>query len=144
MDLTQELITMLVDEVNGTRQVQYLDQLLDFDKWQRLTMREAVIRFWPQSETRPTVDQLTELPELQRLAEVLKVAYDSRLNEGQLLGLLFETVAEPQLINPTFITEFPTQLSPLSKQKPGDPRFVERFELYISVHGDRQRILRVE
>jgi lysyl-tRNA synthetase, class II len=91
-----------------------------------------VVRFWPQSETRPTIDQLTELGELQRLAEVLQAAYDPRLNEGQLLGLLFETVAEPKLINPTFITEFPTQLSPLSKQKPGDPRFVERFELYIS------------
>ncbi len=132
MDLTQELITMLVDEVHGTRQVQYLDQLLDFDNWQRMTMREAVVRFWPQSETRPTIDGLTELGELQRLAEALQAAYDPRLNEGQLLGLLFETVAEPQLINPTFITEFPTQLSPLSKQKPGDPRFVERFELYIS------------
>jgi lysyl-tRNA synthetase, class II len=132
MDLTQELITMLVDEVHGTRQVQYLDQMIDFDKWQRMTMREAVVRFWPQNETRPTIDQLTELTELQRLAEALKVADDRRLNEGQLLGLLFETVAEPQLINPTFITEFPTQLSPLSKQKAGDPRFVERFELYIS------------
>ena len=60
MDLTQELITMLVDEVHGTRQVQYLDQLLDFDNWQRMTMREAVVKFWPQvKHARPsTADRI--------------------------------------------------------------------------------------
>ena len=54
------------------------------------------------------------------------------MNDGQLLGAIFEHVAEPHLIGPTFITEFPTELSPLSKQKAADPRFVERFELYVA------------
>jgi lysyl-tRNA synthetase class 2 len=53
------------------------------------------------------------------------------LIDGKLLALLFELVAEKQLINPTFITDFPTEISPLSKQRKDDPRYVERFELYI-------------
>jgi lysyl-tRNA synthetase class 2 len=54
------------------------------------------------------------------------------VSDGQLLGEIFERVAEPHLTDPTFIIEHPTELSPLSKQKPDDPRFVERFELFIA------------
>ena len=69
---------------------------------------------------------------LEDAAAAIDLTYDPRLSTGQLLGLVFEKVAEPHLIHPTFITEFPTDLSPLSKQKADDPRFVDRFELYIA------------
>lgn len=134
MDLTEELIKLLVDKVCGVQQIVYQEQPLDFDRWQRLTMREAVLQYWPATldhATRPTLDGLLERAQLEAAARALNLAYDPKLNTGQLLGAIFEHVAEPYLLNPTFITEFPTELSPLSKQA-ADPRFVERFELYVA------------
>jgi lysyl-tRNA synthetase class 2 len=132
MDLTEELIKNLVDSVCGTRQIVYQDQTIDFDSWQRLTMREAVLKYWPDDATRPAADGLMDRKYLEEAAAAIDLGYDPKLNDGQLLGEIFEQIAEPHLINPTFITEFPTELSPLSKQNAGDPRFVDRFELYIS------------
>jgi lysyl-tRNA synthetase class 2 len=130
--LTQELITGLVDKVCGTRQIVYQDHVIDFNHWRRMTMREAVLEYWPDDATRPTPEGLMERASLEEAAAALDLSFDPRLNNGQLLGEIFEKLVEPHLIHPTFITEFPTDLSPLSKQKADDPRFVERFELYIA------------
>jgi lysyl-tRNA synthetase class 2 len=132
MDLTEELVTMLADKVCGTRQTPFKDHIIDFGNWQRLTMREAVLKYWPNDVTRPTLDGLMDRQQLEDAAAALDLGFGPKLNDGQLLGAIFEHVAEPHLIHPTFITEFPTELSPLSKQKADDPRFVERFELYIA------------
>lgn len=132
MDLTEELITMLADKVNGTRQVPFKEHVIDFGNWQRLTMREAVLNHWPNDATRPTAEGLMDRAQLEDAAAALDLSFDPKLNDGQLLGAIFEHLVEPHLIHPTFITEFPTELSPLSKQKADDPRFVERFELYIA------------
>jgi lysyl-tRNA synthetase class 2 len=132
MDLTQDLITTLVDKVCGTRQALYRDRVIDFDDWRRMTMREAVLEYWPAEATRPTGEGLMERGRLEAAAAAIGLDFNPKLNDGQLLGEIFEQVVEPHLINPTFITEFPTELSPLSKQKAADPRFVERFELYIA------------
>jgi len=132
MDLTEDLIKMLVDGVCGTRRIPYLEHTIDFDKWQRLTMREAVLRYWPDDATRPTIEGLMVRSELEDAASAIDLTFDPKLNDGQLLGEIFERIVEPHLIHPTFITEFPTELSPLSKQSPDDPRFVERFELFIA------------
>ncbi|MBK8316755.1 MAG: lysine--tRNA ligase [Acidobacteria bacterium] len=132
MDLTEELIKLLADKVCGSRQVPYQEHILDFNKWQRMTMREAVLKYWPDDASMPGIDDLMVRLELENAAAALDLTYDPRINDGQLLGEIFERVVEPHLIHPTFITEFPTELSPLSKQKADDPRFVERFELYIA------------
>jgi len=132
MNLTEELILAVVDKVAGARQIPYAESIIDFANWQRLTMRDAVIKYWPVEATRPTRDSLLERKTLEELAAALELGYDPKLKDGQLLGEIFERVAEPRLINPTFITEFPLALSPLSKRKPDDPRFVERFELYVA------------
>jgi lysyl-tRNA synthetase class 2 len=132
MDLTEELITMLVDKVCGTRRIAYQDHVIDFDQWQRLTMRDAVLKHWPDETTRPSLEGLMDRQQLEEAAAALDLGFDPKLNDGQLLGEIFEQVVEPHLIHPTFITEFPTELSPLSKQKADDPRFVERFELYVA------------
>ncbi|HYE73952.1 MAG TPA: amino acid--tRNA ligase-related protein, partial [Blastocatellia bacterium] len=132
IDLTEELVKGLVDEVCGTRVVQYQEHAINFDNWQRLTMREAVLKYWPDDATRPTLDDLMDRTKLEEAAAALDLGFDPKLNNGQLLGAIFEHVAEPHLINPTFITEFPTELSPLSKQNANDPRFVDRFELFIA------------
>ncbi|MFM8393269.1 MAG: lysine--tRNA ligase, partial [Acidobacteriota bacterium] len=132
IELTQELVTGLVDKVCGTRQVVYQDHVIDFSHWRRLTMREAVLEYWPDDATRPTLEGLMERVMLEEAAAAIDLTFDPRLNNGQLLGEIFEKLVEPHLIHPTFITEFPTDLSPLSKQKADDPRFVDRFELYIA------------
>lgn len=132
MDLTEELFKRLVDKVCGTRQTPYRDHIIDFDNWQRLTMRDAVLQHWPNDATCPTLEGLMDRQQLEDAAAALDMGFDPKLNDGQLLGAIFEHLVEPHLIHPTFITEFPTELSPLSKQKADDPRFVERFELYIA------------
>lgn len=134
MNLTEELITGLADEVCGTRQIPYQEHTLDFGHWQRLTMREAVLKYWPGhlQDKKPTLEGLMDRGALENAAAALEIGFDPKLNNGYLLGEIFEHVAEPHLINPTFITEFPTELSPLSKQNADDPRFVDRFELFIA------------
>ena len=69
--------------------------------------------------------------EPERLLKQLHVDFDPRLALGNLIGILFESVAEEHLVQPAFIYDYPIELSPLSKQKAGDPSLVERFELYI-------------
>ncbi|MBI1765734.1 MAG: lysine--tRNA ligase [Acidobacteria bacterium] len=134
MDLTEELLTLLADRVCGTRQVPYQGQTINFDNWQRLTMREAVLKYWPddKADAQPSLDGLLERGALEQAAAAAEMNFDPKLNDGQLLGALFERVAEPHLLDPTFIIEYPTELSPLSKQNQTDPRFVDRFELFIA------------
>jgi lysyl-tRNA synthetase class 2 len=108
MALTEELIAYVAREVNGTTVVEFNGHTIDLAKWQRLTMREAVAQHWP-SERGP-------LPEL---------------GDGKALYELFENVAEPNLFQPTIVYDYPTAVSPLSKQSPKNPDVVERFEFFI-------------
>ena len=132
MELTEELINTIAKDVCGAEKIQYQENEIDFSRpWARLTMKDAIIKYWP-DDNRPTQDELdTKDGVTARLAE-LGVNFDPKLNWGQRLGELFEHIAESHLINPTFITQFPTELSPLSKQNANDPRYVDRFELYIA------------
>jgi lysyl-tRNA synthetase, class II len=136
--LTEELISSLVEQVCGTTLIEYGENKLDFARpWKRLTMREAVIHYWPDNQERPTLEDLSTSGGILRRAEQhqnlrSQILHFRSLDYGHLLGEVFEHVAEAQLIDPTFITEFPTELSPLSKQNQSDPRFVDRFELYIA------------
>jgi len=136
--LTEELISSVVEQVCGKTLIEYGEDTIDFARpWKRLTMREAVVHYWPNRETRPTLEDISSSEGVLRLAEQdqnLKshIGHLRSLDYGHLLGEVFEHVAEAQLINPTYITEFPTELSPLSKQNQSDPRFVDRFELFIA------------
>ncbi len=132
MDLSQELLTRVAETVTGSRQVPYGDHTLDFDKWQRLTMKEAILKFWPDSAAAPSEEDLLSLDKLRALADSLHAHYEMTDGSGKLLAVLFETVAEDHLIQPTIIYDYPAEVSPLSKTKPDDPTMVERFELYIA------------
>src|SRR5262245_53389343 len=81
MNLTQELITMLVDKVCGTRQVVYQDHVIDFNQWQRLTMREAVLNYWADDATRPTLDGLMDRERLEEAAAAIDLGYDLKVND---------------------------------------------------------------
>ena len=131
MDLSQEMITLIAEKVTGSRQVPYGDHILDFDKWQRLSMKEAICRFWPESIPGPAMEDLQSLDRLRSFAGSINAHFEPTDGPGKLMALLFETVAEDHLIQPTIIYDYPAEVSPLSKTKPDDPTMVERFELYI-------------
>jgi lysyl-tRNA synthetase class 2 len=126
---TEELISGLVTDVKGTDRLIYRGNEIRFARpFARFTMKEAIAHF---SNGRVSASDLDS--DLERLVSEL-VPADQRKglsSEGKKVAALFEAVAEEQLIQPTFITDFPTEISPLSKQRRDDPRYVERFELYI-------------
>jgi lysyl-tRNA synthetase, class II len=132
MDLSQEMLTQVAEKITGTRQVPYGEHILDFDHWQRLSMKEATLKFWPESIPAPSESDLTSLDKLRGFAKSLQAHFEPSDGPGKLLAILFETVAEDHLVQPSIIYDYPAEVSPLAKTKPGDPTMVERFELYIA------------
>jgi len=132
MELTEELLTHVVRTVCGSLTITYGEHRIDFTRpWRRLTVKEAILRYWPDTMPVLTPEDL-DVPE--RLPELLRAVggrCDPRWTYGQMLGKLFEYVAEEKLIQPTFILGYPTELSPLAKQSEEDPNVVHRFEVYI-------------
>lgn len=144
MDLTQELITGLVQSVCGTLQITYDGNTVDFTQWQRLSMRESICKYWPESAgPAPTREQMADPAQVARAAEryntlaakngwqhIRVYAGANAETAGVMTGDLFEAVAEAHLIQPTLIYDFPTAISPLSKCKKDDPTLTERFEFF--------------
>ncbi|MGD0365998.1 MAG: lysine--tRNA ligase [Acidobacteriaceae bacterium] len=171
MTLTQELIEQVALEVNGTTITHFNGLEIDLAKWEKLTMREAIIKWWDESffGPRPSMTDFISsdsvLAMLTRAEETLSnhpenvgslggtdksqsPAFQKAMlvdayffhardqirkggSAGQAIATTFEGVAEKNLIQPTIIYEFPLAVSPLSKQKPDEPDWVERFEFYI-------------
>ncbi len=127
-DLTEEMLTGIAERVCGSRVITYDDQQIDFGKWTRLSMIEAILKYSPEKVDRPA---LKDRSVVEGLLKKLHAEFDPRMPLGNLIGILFETVAEEHLVQPTFIYDYPLELSPLSKQKGADKALVERFELYI-------------
>src|SRR5262249_22026123 len=107
------------------------------------TMREAIVKYWPDDAgPKPTAEELGTPGGPKALAERYNAwakrtganyaAAKGTLTDGEWIGLLFETIAEEKLIQPTILYDFPTDISPLSKQKADDPSIVERFEIYVA------------
>jgi lysyl-tRNA synthetase class 2 len=131
MNLTEELLTLVIEHVNGSLQLDYNGQPIRFSRpWRRLTLIDAIIAYWPESVARPTADELWDPDRLASFMRAVGCSADPQANTGQKIGKLFEHVAEPNLIQPTFIIDFPTELSPLAKKSDADLRLVHRFELY--------------
>ena len=136
MDLTQELITQAAKDVTGGTKAKWGDQEIDWENWQRLTMREAIIKFWPErAKGKPQLNEFGSRVIVSSMVGDLrnsgvKLAYDSAKPVGATIAAIFEAVAEEHLTQPTIIYEFPTAVSPLSKQKPDEPDWTERFEIY--------------
>jgi lysyl-tRNA synthetase, class II len=123
--------------------VRFGEQLLDFSRVERLTMREAICRHWPAAAgPAPTPAELGK-PEAVRAAVARYNAW-ARIQSyepipgaessspGELTGLLFEHIAESKLIQPTFLYDFPVEISPLSKCRADDPSLAERFEVFVA------------
>ncbi|HEX3822509.1 MAG TPA: amino acid--tRNA ligase-related protein, partial [Candidatus Sulfotelmatobacter sp.] len=136
MNVTQEVITEAAKAVNGGTKVKWGDQEIDWANWQRLTMREAIIQYWPEAAgAKPEMSDFASHDSVKALVERFNkshshMAYNPADPAGKTIAALFETVAEEHLAQPTIIYEFPTAVSPLSKQKPDEPDWTERFEIY--------------
>jgi len=164
MDLTMELVAYVANEVNGTTKTTFNGIEIDLapEKWTKLSMREAIIKFWPESYgEKPAV---ADFNTTQSFQSMLSKAWDFNLEHstnndpganphvkvtsdrpgpgletlvtrsqpvGKSIAELFELLAEPHLQLPTIIYDFPLAVSPLSKVKPDEPDWVERFEFYI-------------
>jgi lysyl-tRNA synthetase class 2 len=175
MDLTEEIVKFVALEVNGTTTTTFNDSEIDLATWKRYSMREAIIKFWPDNVAgKPSHEDLSTdeaFLNWSRNYEAIKVPSEGTDNElevsrqllaskirgmfaamphnivqsggrlgpvlsvgdpaGKQIATLFEVLAEPHLIQPTIIYDFPLAVSPLSKVKPDEPDWVERFEFYI-------------
>ncbi len=121
MQLSEDLLRQVAIDATGSPQITYQGRAVDFTRLRRLSMREAVIEFWPDA-AKPSLDNVRDPEWLLR--------HSKETTPGTALVDLFETHAEPRLIDPTAIYDFPLEISPLSKNKPGDPDLVERFEIF--------------
>ena len=136
MDLTQSMIEQAVKDVTGGTKTKWGDQEIDWANWQRMTMREAIIYFWPESAgPKPQMSDFASQDSVKALVERFNavhahMAYDPNEPAGKTIANLFEAVAEEHLLQPTIIYEFPTAVSPLSKNKPDEPDWTERWEIF--------------
>ena len=127
MRLTEELFVMLAEEVCGGLRIPCGDHEVSLEPpWQRLSLTEGVARHAGVEES-----ELETLPGLRAVAGKLELKLDPKLDRGKLLVELFEHLVEPRLIQPTFVVGYPLEVSPLARRSNGDPRFVDRFELFI-------------
>ena len=168
MNLTEELVKFVAHEVNGTTITHFNGHEIDLARWTKLSMREAIIHFWPvDAGQAPAIADFSSaaalnhwltkvVPELkdpvatmiyERDPALIKARLQFRelhahlhfcqqsLNSGEPYGKtianIFEFIAEEHLVQPTIIYDFPLAVSPLSKVKPDEPEWVERFEFYI-------------
>lgn len=127
MELTEALLVRLAERVLGRTQLTWADTTISLARpFRRLSMREAVLAHSPLSEA-----DLADPRRLRQAAVRAGVEGVEGMSDGKVLAELFEKLAEPHLLQPTFITDFPTDISPLAKRKPDNPELTERFELYI-------------
>jgi lysyl-tRNA synthetase, class II len=137
MTLTEELIQFVAMEVNGTTKTTFNEVEIDLSQWKRYTMREAILHFWPEAAgAKPQMEAFNDAASVMEVGQRLRSAHisvdlDSNAPAGKNIASIFEAVAEEHLVTPTIIYDFPLAVSPLSKQKPDEPDWVERFEFYI-------------
>ncbi len=139
MDLTQQLIIQAAKDVAGEMKTKWGEQEIDWSEanWRRMTMREAIIEYWPEpAGAKPSLADFSSPDSVKALVDHFNaahshMAYDPKEPLGKTIANLFEAVAEEHLTQPTIIYEFPTAVSPLSKQKTDEPEWTERWEIYI-------------
>jgi lysyl-tRNA synthetase, class II len=138
MDLTQQLIEQAAIDVTGGTKTKWGEHEIDWagTNWRRMTMREAIIHYWPETAgTKPSISDFSSHDSVKTVVGRFNtahahIAYDPNEPVGKTIANLFEAAAEEHLIQPTIIYEFPTAVSPLSKQKADEPDWTERWEIF--------------
>ena len=128
MDLTENMYRYVCQEVLGTTTITYNGVEMDLGKpFARITMKDAVKQY-----SGVDFDQIHTLEEARAAAKEHHIEYEERHKKGDILNLFFETYVEEHLIQPTFVMDHPVEISPLTKRKPEDPDYVERFEFFMN------------
>ncbi len=128
MDLTENLYRYVAKEVLGTTVITYNGIEMDLGKpFTRITMLDAVKKY-----SGVDFSEIHTLEEARQVAKAHNIEFEPRHKKGDILNLFFETYAEEHLIQPTFVMDHPTEISPLTKKKPDDPDYVERFEFFMN------------
>lgn len=127
MDLTENMFRHVAQEVCGTTLIPYAEEMIDLGKpFERITMVDAVKKY-----AGVDFNEVRTLEEARALAKEHHVEFEERHTKGDILNLFFEEYVEEKLIQPTFVMDHPIEISPLTKKKPENPEYVERFELFI-------------
>ena len=127
MDLAEGLFRTVAEKVVGSTVLNYGGYELDLGKpFERLTMVDAVKKY-----ADVDFDKIENTEEARKIASERGIAFEERHAKGDILNLFFEEYVEKNLIQPTFITDYPVEISPLTKRKPSKPEYTERFELFI-------------
>ena len=128
MDLTENLYRYVAQEVLGTTKIVYNGVEMDLGKpFERITMVDAVKKY-----AGIDFDEIQTEEEAKALAKERGIAFEARHKKGDILSLFFEEYVEEHLIQPTFVMDHPVEISPLTKRKPGNPDYVERFEFFMN------------
>lgn len=128
MELTENMFRHVAKEVCGTTTVPYGEAMIDLGQpFARMTMVEAAKQY-----AGVDFDTVKDTAEAKKLADEKGVHYEDRHKKGDILNLFFEEYVEEHLVQPTFIMDHPIEISPLTKKKPENPEYVERFELFIT------------
>ena len=128
MDLTENLYRHVAKEVLGTTTIVYNGIEMDLGKpFERITMVDAVKKY-----AGVDFNEINTLEEARKVADEHHVEYEDRHKKGDILNLFFEEYAEEHLIQPTFVMDHPVEISPLTKKKPENPDYVERFEFFMN------------
>ncbi len=128
MDMTEELIGGLVEEIHGKRSLTYQGQALNFaSPWDRITVKEAVVKYGDRGQ-----EIITDEKAAYDYLRELNPKTPEGLGHGKVLIEIFEHVAEPRFVQPTFVTHYPTEVSPLSRMNEEDPSVTDRFELIVN------------
>ncbi len=129
MNFTEQLLRHLCDAVLGTRQVEYQGKTIYFDKpFVRMTVKEAILHYHPEV----SAQQLENIDSCRQLLQEKGFAFKNTDGLGKLQMIFFEETVEHQLFQPTFITGYPTEVSPLARRSDSDPEVTDRFEFFIA------------
>ena len=128
MDLTENMYRYVANEVLGTTKISYNGIEMDLGKpFERITMVDAVKKY-----SGVDFNEIKTLEEARKIADEKHVEYEERHKKGDILNLFFEEFVEDHLIQPTFVMDHPIEISPLTKKKPDNPEYVERFEFFMN------------
>lgn len=128
MDLTENLYRHVAKEVVGSLQLPYGEHVIDLEKpFERITMVDAVKKY-----ANVDFNEIKDTEEAKAVAKEHNIEFEERHKKGDILNLFFEEYVEEHLIQPTFVMDHPIEISPLTKKKPDNPEYVERFEFFIN------------
>ena len=127
MDLTENMFRHLAEVVCGSTTIPYAEAMIDLGKpFERITMVDAIKKY-----SGIDFEEIETTEAAKALAKEKGIEFEERHTRGDIINLFFEEFVEDKLIQPTFVMDHPIEVSPLTKKKPSDPRYVERFELFI-------------